>query len=125
MFLFFLGLPGLLTFAADTSGHLCRSTTTRRGAASDGGSTDWFTVDLGRCSCRRSTGRSGCDGTSNGVEEPAEEYGADEVLEQQERIVDVNDEVGKTTKDEEGYDAEVEVMMWHIDETGVVKYEQQ
>ena len=47
----------------------------------------------------------------NGVDYAAQEDGAEEALEEQERVVDAGEQVEQAEEDEHGDDAEIEIMM--------------
>ena len=57
----------------------------------------------------------------NGVDYAAEEDGADETLEEQERVVDADEQVEQTEKDEHSHDAEIKMMMRDVDEIFVLE----
>ena len=60
----------------------------------------------------------------NGVEYAAEKDGADETFEEQERVVDADEKIDQTEEDEHADDAEIEMMMRHIEEIFVFEDEQ-
>ena len=60
----------------------------------------------------------------NGVEYAAEEDGADETLEEQERVVDADEQIEQAEEDEHADDAEIQMMMWNVEQIFVFQDEQ-